>query len=104
MAESDETLDDAETRRTERWVYEVLGRPLRRAAVRACLAGNDTLCFTERQYQAAYERASLAQWVAEGRPAETYPPTPWSPGLAAMHLRTQGCREVGPGVWTIGEV
>lgn len=82
-----------------RLLFEAIGRPTREAAVRACLAGNDTQCFTTAQYRAAYDRIRKAEWEQTSGPG-AYIGLEWSPGLAEMHLQTSGkVREVSPGVW-----
>lgn len=83
-----------------RLLFEAVGRPRRAAAVRACLAGNDTQCFTTQLYRDAYDRIGRAEAATRFKCA--YVPPDWTAGggLAEMHLRTSGLVvETSPGVW-----
>ena len=65
-----------------------------RKAVRALLAGNDTRCFTGAQYAREYARQHrLEEAYMDGW-------RKYLEKLAPMHLRSVGCEEIKPGVWT----
>ena len=79
-------------------IEQLLGRlsmELRHDAVRSLLAGNDTTgCFTVEAYQHQY---GLEWERGAGGPIKT---GPISRECAEMQLRSVGCREVKPGIWT----
>lgn len=66
-----------------------------RRAVRTCLSGNDTQCFTTKQWEDAYDAA-----LSKDFPSCAGQPVYWKPGRGpAYQLRRLGLREVRPDVW-----
>jgi len=72
-----------------------LGDSHRREAVARLLSGNDTQCFTERQYAEMYHAVAhkddpfhKEHWIN------------WLTELAPKHLLSIGCVQVKPGIWT----
>ena len=69
-------------------VIGLLAIGTRTDAAKACLAGNDTGCFTTEQYQQAYDRICKRDLG-------------WPAGLAERHLRSipNVVQEASPGIW-----
>jgi hypothetical protein len=75
-------------------LMEQLGNACRRKVVAALLAGNNTCCFTTEQY--------VQEYVRQNRIGDPYTENwlKWIGSLAEKHLRSVGCQEVKPGIWT----
>ena len=71
-----------------------LGMDNRRKVVRSLLAGNDTQCFTTRQYAEAYHRI-----CHNNDPKHWDGWVNWLMTLAPMHLESVGMKQVSPGIW-----